>query len=106
MFNEEKIIVSMTSYPKRISNVGKSIYALLSRQTLPPDEIHLWLSIKQFPKQNLDLPKDLQTLIEHQDQIHLHWIEENTYVHKRHEYFKMAKDNECKNQNESTEGDP
>ena len=29
----EKVIVSMTSYPARISNVGKSIYFLLTNKS-------------------------------------------------------------------------
>ena len=38
-----KILVSMTSYPGRITNVYKSIGLLLTNQTQQPDEIHLWL---------------------------------------------------------------
>ena len=36
----ERVIVSMTSYPKRIVNVGKGVYYLLTKQTVKPDEIH------------------------------------------------------------------
>ena len=44
----ERVIVSMTSYPKRITNVGKAIYLLLTKQTRKPDEIHLWLAEPEF----------------------------------------------------------
>lgn len=90
----ERIIVTMTSYPGRITNVSKSIFALLMKQTLPPDEIHLWLAIPQFPNKEKDLPNDLQQIISH-EKVFLHWLEEDTKVHKRHEYFKIAKDEDC-----------
>ena len=91
MSGKEKIIVSMTSYPKRIKNVPRSAYFLLDKQTVKPDEIHLWLSVEEFPNKEKDLPDDLNTFIEC-DAIILHWVPKNTYVHKRHEYFKIAKD--------------
>jgi hypothetical protein len=46
----ERILVSMTSYPARITNVGKAIFLLLNKQTRKPDEIHLWLAEPEFPK--------------------------------------------------------
>lgn len=84
----------MTSYPGRITNVGISIFLLLTRQTLPPDEVHLWLAIPQFPNKEDDLPIDLQRVITH-PKVKLHWLPDNTYVHKRHEIFKMAAPNDC-----------
>ena len=89
-----KIIVSMTSYPGRITNVGIAIYLLLAQQTLPPHEIHLWLAIPQFPNKEADLPTDLQTLLQI-PKVKLHWLPENTYVHKRHEIFKIAAPEDC-----------
>ena len=64
MIDNERIIVSMTSYPKRITNVSKSIFYLLNKQTVKPDEIHLWLSTEEFPNKEKDLPDDLQKLLE------------------------------------------
>ena len=87
----EKIIVSMTSYPKRITNVGKAIYFLLTKQTVKPDEIHLWLSTEEFPNREKSLPVDLQEMLSI-PKITLHWLDKNIYVHKRHEYFKIAND--------------
>ena len=84
-----KILVSMTSYPGRIKNVGISIFLLLTQQTLPPDEIHLWLAIPQFPNKEADLPEDLQKVIRHPKVI-LHWTDKDTYCHKRHEIFNIV----------------
>lgn len=89
-----KILVSMTSYPGRIKNVGISIFLLLEHQTLPPDEVHLWLAVPQFPNKEADLPEDLQKVIKHA-KVKLHWLPENTYVHKRHEIFKIASPEDC-----------
>ena len=89
MEQRPRIIVSMTSYPARIKNVPLSVFALVKYQTLPPDEIHLWLSTEQFPNKEADLPKEL--LLEARDSlVMIHWLEKNTYVHKRHEIFKTV----------------
>jgi hypothetical protein len=90
----ERVIVSMTSYPGRITNVGKAIYLLLTKQTRKPDEIHLWLAIPQFPHRELDLPSDLVAIL-NLDNVFVHWLKENTYVHKRHEIFKQTTDDDC-----------
>ena len=90
----EKVIVSMTSYPDRITNVGKAIYLLLTKQTRKPDEIHLWLAEPEFPNKEKDLPQDLQAML-NVDNVFLHWLPKNTYCHKRHEIFKYTKDEDC-----------
>lgn len=87
-----KIVVSMTSYPQRIVNVEKSISALLNRQTLPPEEIYLWLSVEEFPQKEKNLPNTLVKLIDSNKKIKLNWVDKNTYVHKRHEVFKIVKE--------------
>lgn len=89
----ERVIVSMTSYPDRITNVGKAIYLLLTKQTRKPDEIHLWLSTEEFPNKEQSLPKDLQQLLK-ADAAKIHWLSKNTFVHKRHEYFKIAQNDD------------
>lgn len=90
----ERVIVSMTSYPGRISNVGKSIYLLLNYQTRKPDEIHLWLAEPEFPNREKDLPQDLQAML-NVNNVFLHWLPKNTYCHKRHEIFKTTTDEDC-----------
>ena len=54
----QKIIVSLTSYPKRIGTVWLTVETLL-RQNMKPDMIILWLAREQFPKGINDLPVDL-----------------------------------------------
>lgn len=54
---DKKLIVSLTSFPKRIGSVWITIESLL-RQSLKPDEIILWLAEDQFD--GIDsLPKEL-----------------------------------------------
>ena len=57
----EKLIVSLTSYPKRISTVHITLNTLL-RQRLKPDEIILWLADSQFQNRENDLPEELLEL--------------------------------------------
>ena len=94
MVNTGKILVSMTSYPGRIKNVDMAIFLLLTKQTKQPDEIHLWLAEPQFPNKEADLPMDLRKVLTH-PKVVLHWLPENTYVHKRHEIFKTADQDDC-----------
>ena len=60
--HNQKIIVSLTSFPGRIDTVWISIESLL-RQTVKPDQIILWLASTQFdgldclPQRLLDLQK-------------------------------------------------
>lgn len=89
-----KILVSMTSYPGRIANVYKAIGLLLTNQTQQPDEIHLWLAKSEFPQLEQSLPKELQAILK-LPTIFLHWLDKNTYVHKRHEIFKIAPSDAC-----------
>lgn len=90
MWNNKKVVVSMTSYPKRIMNVGKCVF-YLTQQTIKPDEIHLWLAKTEFERLEKSLPKDLQVLI-NAGAIIVHWLDENTYCFKRHEIFNLNKE--------------
>lgn len=54
----QRVIVSLTTYPKRIGTVWLTIETLL-RQTVKPDEIILWLAESQFPRKLSDLPESL-----------------------------------------------
>ena len=62
---EKKVIVSFTSYPKRIGDVWLVAETLL-RQSCKPDKVILWLADSQFPGGLADLPPRLTAL---QDQI-------------------------------------
>ena len=57
----EEIIVSLTSYDKRIDYVKYTIYSLLN-QTFPPDKLILWLDEDSFPQREKNLPRDLLEL--------------------------------------------
>ena len=58
---EEKVIVSLTSFPQRINIVAKTIKTLLN-QTMKPDDVILWLAPEQFPNLEKDLPQELLDL--------------------------------------------
>lgn len=58
---EERVIVSLTSFPDRINTVVKTIKTLLV-QTMKPDEVVLWLAPEQFPNKENDLPQELLEL--------------------------------------------
>ena len=58
---DQKIIISLTTYPKRIGTIWLTIETLL-RQSMKPDEIILWLAESQFPNRLDDLPENLVRL--------------------------------------------
>ncbi len=55
---EPALIVSMTSFPKRIHIVPKVLQSLYD-QTHKPDRILLFLAEEQFPNKEADLPREL-----------------------------------------------
>jgi glycosyltransferase involved in cell wall biosynthesis len=58
----QKLVVSLTSFPERIPDIFFNLYSLLN-QTMQPDMLVLWLAEEQFPNKEKDLPKrvlDLQ----------------------------------------------
>lgn len=58
---DQKVIVSFTSYPKRIGDVWLVVETLL-RQSVKPDAVILWLAESQFPGRLDDLPQRLVAL--------------------------------------------
>lgn len=54
---DQKVVLSLTSFPARINTVWITIETLL-RQSMKPDEIILWLAKEQFPDEN-ELPHEL-----------------------------------------------
>lgn len=56
-----EIVVSLTSYPARITTVHMTIMTLLN-QKVKPDKVILWLAREQFPKGMGSLPKKLIAL--------------------------------------------
>lgn len=62
MINTVKdLIISLTSYPKRIANVHEVILSLFE-QSILPEKIILWLAEDQFPNKDKDLPDSLLKL--------------------------------------------
>lgn len=76
---EEKIIVSLTSYPERINQVRQVLDSILAN-TLKPDLIVLTLSLDEFP--NKEIPKEL-TELEEKDLLKIKWVEGNEYPYKK-----------------------
>ena len=74
---KKKIIVSLTSWPKRIFNVATVINSLLNKK-INPDLIELNLSILEFPNKEKNLPNDLNLLIKKNKIIEINWIQKNT----------------------------
>ena len=56
---KQRIVVSLTTYPKRIGTVWFTIETLM-RQSVKADEIVLWLADSQFPGGLLTLPERLR----------------------------------------------
>lgn len=77
-----KVIVSLTSYPKRIHTVYKVIESLWNQKKCA-DRIILYLSIEEFPQKASDLPKELVEMIE-VNGFHIEWVEGNLKSHKKY----------------------
>lgn len=59
-----KLIVSLTSYPKRMYDIHLTLYSLLT-QTTKPDKVILWLADEQFPNHEGDIPKKVLGLCQY-----------------------------------------
>ena len=58
---KEEVVITMTSWKKRINDVSKTIYSLL-RNTYKPRSIELNLAEEEFPLKEKELPEDLLLL--------------------------------------------
>ena len=77
------VVICMTSWVKRISNV-KSVVENIMKNTLRPDRLYLSLSIEEFPNKELDLPKDLVEYFNSEEQLIINWVDgENTKTMKK-----------------------
>jgi len=81
MIDNRRIIISLTSWNKRICNVSKVVYSLLN-QTVKPDSIEVNLSTDEFTNKENDLPEDLVAIL-NEDLIKINWVEKNTFVFKK-----------------------
>ena len=73
-YNNEKAIISLTSWKKRINTVSKTIFSLLKQ--CPGFHIVLVLSEEEFPKKEEELPADLMTIVNN-DLIEILWVYKN-----------------------------
>lgn len=79
---ENKIVVTMTSWTKRINQVARAIYRYLTTQTIKPDVFYLWLAEEEFPNKEDDLPEDLLLICEGFN-VKIKWTKYNEYCFKR-----------------------
>lgn len=77
---KEKIIVSFTSWKKRIQYCSQTVDLMLN-QTLKPTKIILNLSTDEFVNKEKDLPIDL--VKKQNDVFEIYWVKENTKVYKK-----------------------
>ena len=73
MFNNHKIVVTMTSWTKRIGNCFGVIQTILDN-TLKPDLVFLNLSLEEFPNRETDLPLDLVELRNKHPCFKINWV--------------------------------
>lgn len=71
--NPERIIVTMTSWTKRIDNVVPVVDHLLTYQSVKPDLVVINLSKTEF--EGVELPTALKLFVEHNDKVVINWIE-------------------------------
>ena len=105
MYNGKLVIVSLTTWTKRIGNVHKTIDCIL-KQTVPPDTIELNLSLVEFPDKEDSFPEDFQLYAkQHSDILHINYVEGNTKAFKKiiptvqkyygKDYYLLSVDDDC-----------
>lgn len=85
-----KIIVTYTTWKKRILTSVDSVKAYLDKQTVKPDIVYCWLAEEEFPQKEAELPKEFLDFIS-EYKIVLGWTEKNEYCHKRWHVYDNAK---------------
>lgn len=75
-----QLIVSLTSYPKRIATTAVALERVFA-QTLKPDRIILWLSEENFPAKEAELP--LQLLDLKQRGLEIEWCQGDIRSYKK-----------------------
>ncbi len=86
-YNNEKAIISLTSWKERIVTVSQTIVSLL--KNCPGFHIVLVLSEDEFPKKEDDFPLDLKCIIQN-NLIELLWVQKN-YLSYKKVFFTMDK---------------
>ena len=78
---KEKVIITMTSWKKRIKNSNRALEILL-KNTYIPNKVILNLAIEEFPKKYNELPKNVLNLLKFQN-FEIFWVEKNNKVFKK-----------------------
>lgn len=78
-----KLIVSLTTYPKRIGLIGPVLDSIYN-QTRKADEVVLWLAQEQFPGKEADLPENLLQLVA-EKKLTIRWCDD-LKPHKKYFY--------------------
>lgn len=91
--NKEKrdfvVEVSLTSFPARIEEISQTIETIFS-QTVKADTITLWLSLNQFPNQ--EIPHSIQ--LQKKRGLNIEFVEDDLRSHKKYFYaFKKQSNN-------------
>lgn len=79
----KRLIVSVTSYPRRIGVTGKALQSIYA-QTKKPDEVILWLAEEQFPAKESELPDDLVRMVR-ENRLTIRWCSD-LRSHKKYFY--------------------
>lgn len=94
MIIPEYLIVSLTSWHKRINNVLPVLKTIID-QTVKPNKIIVSLCTDDFPNMEEDLPQDLLDFIKENPVVELYWFLENYKAWKKHLYaLEIAGDND------------
>lgn len=78
---KEEVVITMTSWKKRINDVSKTIYSLL-RNTYKPRSIELNLAEEEFPLKEKELPENL-LLLNNEGLVNINWCYRNIKTFKK-----------------------
>ena len=77
------IVVTMTSWVKRIGSVKRVVESIMDN-TIPPDKVYLNLSRDEFESVGVELPKDLVDYFNSDERLVINWVDgENTKSMKK-----------------------
>ena len=77
------LVVTMTSWVKRIGNVKKVVESIMNN-TVKPDRVYLNLSKTEFDSERIKIPKDLIDYFNSDDRLIMNWVDgENTKSMKK-----------------------
>ena len=73
---KEKIIITMTSWSKRLTNIP-CVLDTIFNQTIKPDNIVINLSSEEFPNKENDIPNNVLEYIKNHNNIIINWVGKN-----------------------------